>query len=61
MGAKKELIDLLVYIKEHGHVGVHAIEIISFSLEQELIERNEQGNFKLSDKGADVLRSNTSA
>ena len=61
MDAQKELIDFLIYIREHGHVGAHSVDIVSLSLDQELIQRTDQGNFTLSDKGTDILRSNTSA
>lgn len=55
MGAQKELIDLLVYIKEHGHVGIHSIEIVLVCLEQQLIQHTDQGNFELTDKGRHIL------
>jgi len=53
----KEVVpNLLQNIYVNKFVGVSPIDALTFSIEKELIERTEIGNFKLSDKGLSFLK-----
>jgi len=52
---REDIITLLQNIKVKTYVGTAGIDVIAFSIEKSLIERTESGNFKLSQKGEDLL------
>jgi hypothetical protein len=52
---RENIITLLQNIKVKTYVGASGIDAIAFSIEKGLIERTELGNFKLSQKGEDLL------
>ena len=51
----EDIIALLQNIKIKKYVGAASIDAITYSIEKGLIERTESGNFKLSQKGEDLL------
>jgi hypothetical protein len=52
---REDIITLLQNIKVKTYVGTAGYDAISYSIEKGLIERTAAGNFKLSQKGEDVL------
>ena len=52
---REDVLSLLQNIKINTYVGAAGIDVITFSMEKGLIERTESGNFKLSQKGEDLL------
>ena len=49
------LLLLLQNVKTKTYIGKASIEAVSYALENGLLERTPQGNFKLSQKGEDLL------
>jgi predicted transcriptional regulator len=52
---KNNVLILLNTIKTKKYVGSMPVEVITFAIEKELVERTEIGNFQLTQKGLDLL------
>jgi hypothetical protein len=51
----ENIVSLLQNVKSNELAGCTSFEAISYSVDQALLERTTQGNFKLSPKGEDFL------
>jgi hypothetical protein len=52
---RENIVSLLQNVKLHEMAGLTSLEAVNYSVEQALLERTAQGNFKLSPKGEDFL------
>ena len=52
---RENIVSLLQNVKLHEMAGRTSFEAVTYSVDQALLERTPQGNFKLSPKGEDFL------
>ena len=52
---RENIVSLLQNVKSNELAGRTSLEAVSYSVNQALLERTTQGNFKLSPKGEDFL------